>query len=45
MYDVCWISAMGLKISGKIVDTMIASALVMKINFVMILNSCAKRYR
>ena len=28
MYDVCWIRALGLSISGKIVDTMIASALV-----------------
>jgi len=28
MYDVCWIRALGLSINGKIVDTMIASALV-----------------
>ena len=28
MYDVCWIRALGLSVNGRIVDTMIASALV-----------------
>ena len=28
MYDVCWIRHLGLKIRGRIIDTMIASALV-----------------
>ncbi len=28
MYDVCWLRRLGIKINGKIVDTMIASALI-----------------
>ena len=27
MYDVCWLRALGLKINGRIIDTMIAAAL------------------
>ena len=44
MYDVCWIRALGLSISGKIVDTMIASALVDENQMRYDLNNCAKRY-
>jgi DNA polymerase I-like protein with 3'-5' exonuclease and polymerase domains len=44
MYDVCWIKALGLSISGKIVDTMIASALVDENQMRYDLNNCAKRY-
>ena len=44
MYDVCWIQALGLSISGKIVDTMIASALVDENQMRYDLNNCAKRY-
>jgi len=44
MYDVCWIRALGLSISGKIVDTMIASALVDENQMRYNLNNCAKRY-
>ena len=44
MYDVCWIRALGLSINGKIVDTMIASALVDENQMRYDLNSCAKRY-
>jgi len=44
MYDVCWIRALGLSISGKIVDTMIASALVDENQMRYDLNSCSKRY-
>ena len=44
MYDVCWIRALGLNISGKIVDTMIASALVDENQMRYDLNNCAKRY-
>ena len=28
MYDVCWLRSAGLKIKGKIVDTMIAASLI-----------------
>ena len=28
MYDVCWLRALGLKINGRIIDTMIAAGLV-----------------
>jgi len=28
MYDVCWLRRLGIKVSGKIVDTMIASAVI-----------------
>ena len=44
MYDVCWIRALGLSINGKIVDTMIASALVDENQMRYDLNSCSKRY-
>ena len=44
MYDVCWIRALGLSIGGKIVDTMIASALVDENQMRYDLNNCAKRY-
>ena len=44
MYDVCWIRALGLSVSGKIVDTMIASALVDENQMRYDLNNCAKRY-
>ena len=44
MYDVCWIKALGLSVSGKIVDTMIASALVDENQMRYDLNNCAKRY-
>ena len=43
MYDVCWIQALGLSVSGKIVDTMIASALVDENQMRYDLNNCAKR--
>ena len=44
MYDVCWIRAIGLSINGKIVDTMIASALVDENQMRYDLNNCSKRY-
>ena len=44
MYDVCWIRALGLRISGKIVDTMIASALVDENQMRYDLNNCSRRY-
>jgi len=44
MYDVCWIQALGLSVSGKIIDTMIASALVDENQMRYDLNNCAKRY-
>jgi DNA polymerase I-like protein with 3'-5' exonuclease and polymerase domains len=44
MYDVCWIRALGLSINGRIIDTMIASALVDENQMRYDLNSCAKRY-
>jgi len=44
MYDVCWIQALGLSVSGKIVDTMIASALVDENQMRYDLNNCSKRY-
>jgi len=44
MYDVCWIKALGLSINGKIVDTMIASALVDENQMRYDLNNCSKRY-
>ena len=44
MYDVCWIRHLGLKIHGRIVDTMIGCALVDENQFRYDLNSCAKRY-
>ena len=44
MYDVCWLRAMGLKINGRIIDTMIASALVDENQLRYDLNHCSKRY-
>ena len=44
MYDVCWIRALGLSINGKIVDTMIASALVDENQMRYDLNNCSRRY-
>ena len=44
MYDVCWIRAMGLKINGTIIDTMIAAALCDENQFRFDLNTCAKKY-
>ena len=44
MYDVCWIRSLGLKINGKIIDTMIASALVDENQMRYDLTSCARRY-
>ncbi len=44
MYDVCWIRSLGLKINGKIVDTMIAAAIVDENQMRYDLNSCSRRY-
>jgi DNA polymerase I-like protein with 3'-5' exonuclease and polymerase domains len=44
MYDVCWLRALGLSVNGKIIDTMIASALVDENQMRYDLNSCSKRY-
>ena len=44
MYDVCWIQSLGLIISGKIVDTMIATSLVDENRFKYDLNSVAKEF-
>ena len=44
MYDVCWLRQLGLTIQGRIVDTMIAAALVDENQFRYDLNSCSKRY-
>jgi DNA polymerase I-like protein with 3'-5' exonuclease and polymerase domains len=44
MYDVCWIRHLGLKIHGRIVDTMIACALVDENRFRYDLNSVAKEF-
>ena len=44
MYDVAWIRALGLSINGRIIDTMIASALVDENQMRYDLNNCAKRY-
>ena len=44
MYDVCWIRALGLKINGQIVDTMIAAAIVDENQMRYDLNSCSRRY-
>ena len=44
MYDVCWIRHLGLQIQGRIVDTMIASALVDENQIRYDLNNCARRY-
>ena len=44
MYDVCWIQSLGLKINGKIVDTMIATSLVDENRWKYDLNSVAKEF-
>ena len=44
MYDVCWIRSLGLKINGKIVDTMIAAAIVDENQMRYDLNNCSRRY-
>jgi len=44
MYDVCWIRRLGLQIQGRIVDTMIASALVDENQIRYDLNNCSRRY-
>ena len=44
MYDVCWIRSLGLKINGKIIDTMIAAAIVDENQMRYDLNNCSKRY-
>ena len=44
MYDVCWLRSIGVKIQGRIIDTMIASALVDENQMRYDLNNCAKRY-
>ena len=44
MYDVCWIRAMGFKINGRIVDTMIAAAVTDENRFRYDLNSLSWKY-
>ena len=44
MYDVCWIRKMGIKINGRIVDTMIAASLVNENRFRFDLNSLGWDY-
>ena len=44
MYDVCWLRSIGLRIQGRIIDTMIASALVDENQMRYDLNNCARRY-
>ena len=44
MYDVCWLRSIGVKIQGRIIDTMIASALVDENQMRYDLNNCARRY-
>ena len=44
MYDVSWIRAMGLKINGRIIDTMIAASLIDENRFRYSLDSVAKDY-
>jgi|TARA_R110000787_G_scaffold72408_1_gene161523 DNA polymerase I-like protein with 3'-5' exonuclease and polymerase domains len=44
MYDVCWIRQMGLKIQGRIVDTMIAASLVDENRFQYSLNAISWDY-
>ena len=44
MYDVCWLRSLGLTIKGKIVDTMIASAIVDENQMRYDLNNCSRRY-
>ena len=44
MYDVCWIRSMGIKINGRIYDTMIAASLVNENRFRFDLNSLGWDY-
>ena len=44
MYDVSWLRAMGLKINGRIIDTMIAAALCDENRLRYSLNSCGRDY-
>jgi DNA polymerase I-like protein with 3'-5' exonuclease and polymerase domains len=44
MYDVSWLRAMGLKINGRIIDTMIATALCDENRLRYSLNSCGRDY-
>ena len=44
MYDVCWLRAMGFKINGRIVDTMIAAAVTDENRFRYDLNSLSWKY-
>ena len=44
MYDVCWLRALGLKINGRIVDTMIAASLVDENRFRYDLNGCGRDF-
>ena len=44
MYDVCWLRALGLKINGRIVDTMIAASLVDENKFRYDLNGCGRDF-
>ena len=44
MYDVCWLRSSGFTIQGRIIDTMIASAIVDENQLRYDLNNCSKRY-
>ena len=44
MYDVCWIRNLGIKINGKIVDTMIAASLIDENRFAYSLNALSWEY-
>jgi len=44
MYDICWLRSLGLTIKGKVIDTMIASAIVDENQLRYDLNNCSRRY-
>jgi DNA polymerase I-like protein with 3'-5' exonuclease and polymerase domains len=44
MYDACWLRALGLKINGRIIDTMIAAALCDENRLRYDLNGCGRDY-
>ena len=44
MYDVCWLRSLGLTIKGRVIDTMIASAIVDENQLRYDLNNCSRRY-
>ena len=44
MYDVCWLRSLGLKINGRIIDTMIAAGLVDENRLRYDLNGCGRDY-